>query len=504
MNRPGPAVVLEVRGLTATAGAAALLDDVGLTVEAGRVLAVLGPSGAGKSTLGLALLGESDTGVTLGGSVRTSGTELLGLGPAALRRARAGRVGHLPQHPGVVLDPVRRTGPVLDELAAIVHGSGRARRAARTAAVEDALERAGLGAEPRLALRFPHQLSGGQQQRMALAQTLVTAPDVVVLDEPTTGLDPVTTDAVVGRLAALAAGGTALVLLTHDLDTARRLADEVLLLDGGRVVRRGDPATVLGPPAPRPARPAPRTAGAPLLVVTGLGVRAADGTPLLSGVDLTLERGECLAVTGPSGAGKTTLGRALAGLAPHSGDVVVDGGRYGSGSGSGGSDSGGGSSSGGGGRGPRAVQYVHQDCRSAFLDHRPVLDQVARPAVLLRGLPVADARSDARALLERLGLSAETVARRPGELSGGQLQRASVARALLARPAVLIADEATSALDGAHRRLLLDELARARRDDGLAVLLISHDPATVAVADRVLALADGRIAGDAAEPAGAR
>ncbi len=309
---------------------------------------------------------------------------------------------------------------------------------------------------------------------MALAQTLVTRPGAVVLDEPTTGLDPATRGAVLDRLCVLARGGTALVLLTHDLDAVARIAAagpavQVLRLDHGRVVRRG--------PAGGRAD-APRAGGAPAgdgdarLAVRGLTVRSASGVPLLSGVDLTLGRGGCLAVVGPSGAGKTTLGRALAGLAPHTGRVLVDGAVP----------------------ARRAVQYVHQDCRSAFLDHRSVLDQVARPAVLLHGSSHADARAGALALLDRLGLARDTVARRPGGLSGGQLQRASVARALLVRPSVLVADEATSALDGGHRRLLLDELGRARREEGLAVVLISHDPVTVAAADRVLALSGGRVA----------
>ncbi|MFP5069550.1 ABC transporter ATP-binding protein [Pseudonocardia nantongensis] len=469
---------LRASGLTARAAdGTVLVDGVDLTLEAGTVLVVTGPSGAGKSTLGLALLGECATGSGLAGSVRVGDTELLGLDPAALRRARAGRVGHLPQHPGVVLDPVRRTGPVLDELAAAVHGRGRAHRAARAAAVAAALERAGLDAEPGLARRFGHQLSGGQQQRMALAQTLVTGPDVVVLDEPTTGLDPVTTDAVVDRLAALARTGTALVLLTHDLDTARRLgagtpSSGVLVLDGGRVTRRGPAAELLGP-APPVHRPDDRPGGPPVLEVTGLGVRTPAGVPLLSEVDLTVERGGHLAVVGPSGAGKTTLGRALAGLTPSTGEILVDG---------------------CGVQDRRAVQYVHQDSRTAFLDHRPVLDQVARPAVLLRGHSPAEAAEAARALLGRLGVDPEAAARRPDGLSGGQLQRAAAARALLAGPSVLVADEVTAALDAEHRRLLLAELHRARREDGVALVLISHDPAMVVAADQVLTLVDGRAA----------
>lgn len=113
--------------------------------------------------------------------------------------------------------------------------------------------------------------------------------------------------------------------------------------------------------------------------------------------------------------------------------------------------------------------------------------------MLLRGRSPADARTAAVALLERLRVPSATAARRPGKLSGGQLQRASVARALVAGPAVPVADETTSGLDGGHRALLA-ELRRVCREDGTAVLLISHDPAAVASADRVVTVVDGRVA----------
>ncbi|RZT87772.1 peptide/nickel transport system ATP-binding protein [Pseudonocardia sediminis] len=464
--------VLEIDGLTARAGDAVLLDGIDVTLGPGRVLAVLGPSGAGKSTLGLAVLGEAAPGVVLTGRVRVAGADLLGAG----RRRRAGRVGHLPQHPGTVLDPVRRVGRVLDELAALVHPGDRA---ARAAAVATALTRAGLA--PGLGQRFPHQLSGGQQQRMALAQTLVTAPDVIVLDEPTTGLDPGTTDEVLGHLADLARAGTALVLLTHDRSVARRLADRAVALADGRVVRHGSVEDVLGPDHPERPSAAAGPASGDGLEALGLRVVAPGGAVLLDGVDLRAGPGTCVAVAGPSGAGKTTLARAVAGLVtPVTGTVAVDGARLPA------------ALAGRDRAQRRAVQYVHQDARPAFLEHRAVDEQVARPAVLLRGLSPADARAEARAVLERLGVTAAVAARRPGTLSGGQLQRAGVARALLARPGVLVCDEPTSALDTRHRDTLLTELDRHRREHGTVVVLVSHDLDVLRAADRVVHLHDGR------------
>jgi peptide/nickel transport system ATP-binding protein len=468
--------VLSVRSLAACAGDAELLTGVDLDLHACGVLAVVGPSGSGKSTLGLALLGEAAPGVELSGSVRVGGTELVGPG----RTGPAGRVGYLPQHPGAVLDPLRRVGAVLDELAAVVHGADRA---ARSAAVRGALRAAQLP-EQELSRRFPHQLSGGQQQRMALALALVTGPDVVVLDEPTTGLDPDTTQALVESLAALAGSGVALVLLTHDHDTARALAHEAVAVRGGRVEAQGPAAEVLDALEAPPVAEPMTSGGRPRLRAQGLTVRTADGRTILDGVDLDADAGAAVAVVGPSGAGKTTLARALAGLVvPRSGVVEVDGTVLRPDALDRDHDE------------RRAVQYVHQDPRATFAPRRPVLDQVARPAVLLRGREPGAARAEAVEILATLGVDEATAGRRPRALSGGQLQRAAVARALLARPAVIVADEATSALDADHRAELVAVFDRVREAHGTTLVLVSHDLELVGqVSGTAVVLEAGRVA----------
>ena len=207
------------------------------------------------------------------------------------------------------------------------------------------------------------------------------------------------------------------------------------------------------------------------------------GTPVLSLPHLALHRGECLAVVGRSGSGKTTLARCLAGLhRDHDGEILLDGTPL-----------------------PRslrhrgraqlaAVQYVFQDSRTAFDEHRPVLAQVARTAVRLRGTDQESATAEARTTLARLGLADELTRRRPGELSGGELQRAALARALLARPRVLICDEITSGLDTVTRRGLLDLLTTLVRDHAdLALVLITHDLDTAALAHRIAVLDAGEL-----------
>lgn len=139
------------------------------------------------------------------------------------------------------------------------------------------------------------------------------------------------------------------------------------------------------------------------------------------------------------------------------------------------------------------MQYVFQDARAAFDEHRPVLHQVARTAVRLRGADDRAAETEALTTLTRLGLPPDLVRRRPAQLSGGELQRAALARALLAHPRVLICDEITSGLDTVTRRGILDVLAGLLGDSGPALVLITHDLDTAAVAHRIAVMDAGEL-----------
>ncbi|MBE1533142.1 ABC transporter ATP-binding protein [Actinomadura algeriensis] len=464
--------MIEVRGLTARTGTAEILRGVDLDVPAGGVTALVGPSGSGKTTTALALLGEAAPGVDLRGTVRVAGVPVVDeRGPTREAAGlRGGTVAYLPQHPGAALNPARRTGAVLRELARL-HRTATAAGAARRAQLPDGALR-----------RFPHQFSGGQRQRVALAQVLACGPRALVLDEPSTGLDTVTRLGLARELAALAEEGMALLLLSHDHDLVRALADHVVVLDGGRVARGGAPGDVLPraePPAPAPA---PRPSGPVRLDVRKLTAWLRPGRrgEVLRDVSLSLAPGECLGVAGPSGGGKTTLARCIAGLHErHRGAIALDGTEL-----------------------PplrrrdrprkRRVQYVWQETRGSFDERRSVLDQVGRTAVRLRGIAPDEAAAEAADLLDRLGVAPGIARRPPAHLSGGELQRAAFARAALARPDVLICDEITTALDGAATARVLAEVARLRAA-GASVLWIGHDLALLgSVADRLLVLDGGR------------
>ncbi|MBL1090612.1 MULTISPECIES: ABC transporter ATP-binding protein [Streptomyces] len=483
---PGPAPVAEIRDLRVEIDGRVIVDGVQLRALPGKVTALVGASGSGKTTTGLALLGAYPSGARVTGDIRV---------------AADGPVGYVPQHPASVLNPARRVSALLNDIARTqVRELPRSRRrAAVRERVLRALSDAQLADGEAVLSRCPHQLSGGQQQRVVLAQALLLGARVIVADEPTTGQDALTKSRIVDQLAALAARGIAVVLLSHDLDVVRALADEVLVMRAGRVVESGPvqrlwraprhewTRQLLGArPLPTEHRPPPDT-GPAVLHVRHLTARHRGGTlgatVVLRTPELALRPGESLAVVGRSGSGKTTLARCLAGLhRDHDGQVHLDGTPL-----------------------PRsvrqrsraqlaAVQYVFQDARAAFDEHRPVLDQVARTAVRLRGTDRRSAAQEARTTLTRLGLRPETTHRLPAELSGGELQRAALARALLARPRVLICDEITSGLDSVTRRGILDALADLLRDrSDMSLMLITHDLETARLAHRIAVLDAGEL-----------
>ncbi|MGV9941641.1 ABC transporter ATP-binding protein [Streptomyces sp. NPDC003401] len=480
MSHDTPAAA-EIRGLRVEIDGRTLVDGVNLRVPPGRVTALVGASGSGKTTTGLALLGEYPPGAHVTGEVL---------------RPTDGPVGYVPQHPAAVLNPARRVGALLHDIARsrVRHLPRAERRAAAHELVLGALEDAQLPDGGTLVRRHPHQLSGGQQQRVVLAQALLLGARVVVADEPTTGQDASTKERIVAQLASVAARGIAVVLLSHDLDVVRALAGEVLVMRAGRVVESGPAERLWRAPRhewtrrlldgnrARPPRDTPVEAARPVLTVRGL--TAVHGTATVLRVPrLALGAGECLAVVGRSGSGKTTLARCLAGLhRDHTGEILLDGTRLAHSLRRRDRDQ------------LAAVQYVFQDARAAFDEFRPVLAQVARTAVRLRGTDERTAVGEATATLARLGLPEDLVHRPPGALSGGELQRAALARALLARPRVLVCDEVTSGLDPVTRRGILDLLDGLVRDgDGLALVLITHDPHTARLAHRVAVLEAGEL-----------
>ena len=243
--------LVEVSGLKVglEGGGFDIVDEVSFDIASGEILGLVGESGSGKTTVALALLGHSRRGARIAaGQVRVAGRDLLGIDEVELRAARGSLVAYIPQDPATALNPALRIGEQLDEVLAThrqdLDAQGRGSR------LEETLREVLLPTDPALLRRYPHQFSGGQQQRIALAMAFAARPRLIVLDEPTTGLDVSTQAHVLGTVRALCREhGVAALYVSHDLAVVAELAHRVAVMYAGRVVEIAPSETLFHAPA---------------------------------------------------------------------------------------------------------------------------------------------------------------------------------------------------------------------------------------------------------------
>ncbi|UXH76951.1 ABC transporter ATP-binding protein [Roseateles amylovorans] len=483
-------------GLTVTQGQQVLLRPMSLSLSAGDRLVILGESGAGKSLLLKALMGALPDGLEARGQV-TIGSVVHEARATRARRSLWGRsLALLPQEPSVALDPLRSVRAQLAEVHRRVLGrsSDEARHHSQAT-----LHQLGLGAYGDLR---PWQISGGMAQRACAAMALAGGAQLVLADEPTKGLDAPWRDSAVDGLRRVADDGGVVILVTHDLAVARRMGGQLLIMRDGEVLESGASEQVLSRPAHAftqallasdptqwattrgvPARAASTADDAAALAAVSCSHRATshgedallraegvghhwDGRWLFRDVSLAVRRGERVALLGGSGSGKSTLGNLLLGLRPPVQGRLVRA----------------------AGLGPLAFQKLYQDPVSTFAPHQPLGDALEDVRQRHRQAPAV-----LRHWLDGLRLGPELLRRPPNALSGGQLQRMAIARALLARPVMLFADEPTSRLDLVTQRQTAELLSQSVEQSGTALLLVTHDEAlAAALTDRAWRMDDWR------------
>ena len=480
------------------------LDGLDLTLHPGERLALVGPSGCGKSTVARAVLQLLPPGSSCEGELELTGQDPRRLDRADLRRLRGGAVGLVFQDPMTRLNPLLTIGEHLrDTLAAHHFGAGERSRQRQRA--RELLERVGI--DPSRYSSYPHEFSGGMRQRLAIALALALSPPLVIADEPTTSLDVAVAGQVMAELAGLCEeSGSALLLISHDLAMAGRWCERIAVLDGGRLVEEAPSHTLLTTPRSPLAQ---RLVGAARLREGGVA-EAIPERPLLleidelrswhplpsppwqprwlkavDGVSLSLQEGETVGLVGASGCGKSSLCRALMGLAPvRGGSVRLEGRDLRSLKGLELR------------RARRRIQMVFQDPLACLNPQMTVGEAVADP-LLIHGLAShAEARERARALLAAVGLEPpESFERRlPRQLSGGQQQRVAIARALILEPKVLLCDESVSMLDAEVQTDVLNLLKELQQRLGLGLLFVTHDLNVASgFCHRVIVLEGGRI-----------
>ena len=500
-----PTPVLKLEQLNISFGEKQVLQDFSLTIYPGQSLAVVGESGSGKSVGALLSMGLLDPKA----EVQAKTADLLGrsissMTPALWSEIRGKEVAMVFQDPMTSLHPSIRIGTQLDE---VLERHTSASAGERKRKILAALAEVELPEPEHTYSKYPHELSGGQRQRVVIAMALLLDPKLIIADEPTTALDKAVETTILTLLRNLVKErGCALWLISHDLEVVSEHADDVLVLFRGQTVEQGPAKDIFEHPQhaytngllacrpPKKGRPYPLPVlqdfleekgsvekeelvapkvNDPLLKIEGLtiGFQRKKGWRkhtqwVVRDQDLALMPGETLGLIGPSGSGKSTIGRAIVGLNTHQYKHW----NY---------------------NGDRSkIQFIFQDPYSALNSGKRIgwaLDQVLRKHQ--SHLSAAERLSKAEALMEEVGLQALDLQKKPSAFSGGQRQRIGIARALAADPELLICDESVSALDVSVQAQVLNLLNGIKKNRGLSMIFISHDPDVVRyMCDRIIEL----------------
>ena len=469
-----------------------LVDEVSVTVAKGKVLGLIGESGAGKSTIGLSAMAFGRGGVRLtGGQILLNGRDLRQADAAGLRAMRGHEVTYVAQSAAAAFNPAWR---LMDQ---VIETSLQHRLMDRKTAEARAVElfrRLGLPNPETFGHRYPHQVSGGQLQRAMTAMALCPKPDLVIFDEPTTALDVTTQIEVLAAIKeAIHDTGVAALYITHDLAVVAQVADDILVLRGGKKVEYGSTDQIIHAPqqpytkalvSVRSIEHVEKVFPDAVLTVQNVTARyRGTNFDVLKNVTVDVAAGQTLAVVGESGSGKSTLARVITGLLPAAQGRIQFAGRTLS------ADLAQRSKD-----DLRELQMIYQMADTAMNPRQTVGTIIGRPLEFYFGLKGEARRKRVQELLEQIEMGAGFIDRYPAELSGGQKQRVCIARALAAKPKVIICDEVTSALDplvaDGILKLLLDLQAR----EGVAYVFITHDLATVrAIADKIAVMYRGAV-----------
>lgn len=556
MTTPSTSSLLSVRDLSVSFSVPGrrvqAVSGVSFDIGRGETLGIVGESGSGKSVVAYSIVGLiARNGRIDEGSVHFEGRDLRH-DRQALHDVRGRRISFIFQNPRAALNPIRSIG---QQVCDVVRATS-ARRPAASDARRKAIELLDLVRIDRAAERydaFPHQLSGGMCQRILIAMALAADPALIIADEPTTGLDATTQRVIMDTLSDLARDrGLAIMLITHDLGLAARYCGRLAVMKSGSLVEQGPAERVLHAPkrdyTRRLVAATPRLGGALIDLLPeeerapfrvreeksanglgqsllqadslskvfaasghGIGYRIgrvlarlrggdvqaspATGIHAVRDVSIRLGRGEALGIVGESGSGKTTASRMLARLIdPSGGLIMLDEHSIGDMPATSFATS------------PlrRRIQVVFQDPLGSLNPRFTAYEAIRNPLVCCHAgsLPAAVIDERIRQAALRAGLDLALLSRLPHQLSGGQQARVGIARALVVEPDVLILDEPTSALDVSVQAVVLNQLAKLRRELGLAFIFVSHDLNVVRLlCDRVIVMRSGRIveAGSAEE-----
>ena len=473
-----------------------IVKGVDVELDRGQVLGLIGESGAGKSTIGIASMGFCRPGCRITeGTITFDGLELNSSDDESLRQLRGVRISYVAQSAAASFNPAHRLIAQYVE-APVQHGVLGVSEAAEQG--KRLYRRLDLPDPDNIGNRYPHQVSGGQLQRAMVAMAMACEPDLIVFDEPTTALDVTTQIEVLAAIKdAIRELNSAAIYISHDLAVVAQVSDRIMVLRYGETVEVGNARQMIASPREdytqallsvrkvREDKVHHPEEGETLLEVKDVSASygGPGGVPVLEDITLDLTRCNTIAVVGESGSGKSTLARVITGLLPPTkGSIVFEGKVL-----------------------PpgfkqrdkemlRRLQMIYQMPDVALNPRQTVQQVLGRPLSFYFGMEGKGQRDRVVELLEQIELNARYLDRFPSELSGGEKQRVCIARALAAKPDMIICDEVTSALDQLVADGILRLLQNLQNELKVSYLFITHDLATVkAISDEIVVMLNGQV-----------
>ncbi|MGD9921774.1 MAG: dipeptide ABC transporter ATP-binding protein [Pseudorhodoplanes sp.] len=535
--------LLDVRDLTVEfmtrRGVVTAVQHVNISVAKGETVGIVGESGSGKSVTSYAVMRILDhAGKIADGSITFSGIDVRDAPEKEMRDLRGREMSMIFQSPRTALNPIRKVG---DQIGDVLLQHVQAQPSDVKEKAIEALKRVRIARPEERFHAYPFELSGGMCQRVVIALAIACQPQLLIADEPTTGLDVTTQKAVMDLVVELTRErGMSTILITHDLGLAAAYCDKVVVMQKGKVVETAASANIFKDPqhaytrklmratprlgvslrdllpedlasepypAPTPAAEAELADKSPLLVVSNLVkeyprqgapgslasfFRRKDQLPepetfkAVDGISFTIRRGESVGLVGESGCGKSTTSMMVMRLLdPTSGSVVFDGDDIGA--------------------IPakqfaktkmrKRIQMVFQDPTESLNPRFTAARAIADPILRMSDIRGRDAvRARCEELARNVGLPVELLDRFPHQLSGGQKARVGIARAIALSPELVILDEPTAALDVSVQAVVLNLLEDLKHQLGMSYLFVSHDLNVVRLlCDRVIVMQTGRI-----------